>query len=80
MSNRSLIATGAIGAALVTLCCATPLLTVVGGIGLAAWFAKADYMVIAALFLGVAVAGFGFYRRRVAASCCAGTAKNKGST
>ena len=43
MNNPPLIATGAIGAALAALCCATPLLTVVlGGLGLTAWLAKAD--------------------------------------
>ena len=81
MNNPPLIATGAIGAALAALCCATPLLTVVlGGLGLTAWLAKADYIVIPALILGVAVLGFGLYRRRVAASCCDGAAKDKGST
>jgi len=38
MIDRSLIATGAIGAALAAICCATPLLAVVlSGIGLTAW-------------------------------------------
>jgi mercuric ion transport protein len=40
MTDRSLITTGAIGAALAAICCATPLLAVVlGGIGLSAWLA-----------------------------------------
>ena len=64
MSDRSIIATGAIGAALAALCCATPLLAVVlGGLGLTAWLANADDVVIPALLLGVAVLGFRLYRR-----------------
>jgi mercuric ion transport protein len=61
MNDRSLITTGAILAAI---CCATPLLAVVlGGVGLTAWLANADYIVIPVLILGVALVGFGFYRR-----------------
>ena len=68
MNDRSLIATGAVGAALVAICCATPLLAVLlGGVGLTAWLAQADYVVMPMLFLGVALVGLGLYRRRIAA-------------
>jgi mercuric ion transport protein len=67
MTDRSLITTGAIGAILVAICCATPLLVVVlGSIGLTAWLAKADYVVTPVLFLGVVLVGFGLYRRHIA--------------
>ena len=70
MTDRSLITTGAIGAVLAAICCATPLLAVVlGGIGLTAWLAKADYVVMPVLFLGVVLVGFGLYRRHTAATC-----------
>ena len=70
MTDRSLIATGAIGAILAAICCATPLLAVVlGGIGLTAWLAKADYVVMPVLFLEVVLVGFGLYRRHTAATC-----------
>ena len=70
MNDRSLITTGAIGAALAAICCATPLLAVaLGGIGLSAWLANADYIVIAALLLGIALVGLGLYRRHVATTC-----------
>jgi len=71
MTDRSLITTGAIGAVLAAICCATPLLTVVlGGIGLTAWLAKApDYVIMPVLFLGVVLVGFGLYRRHTAATC-----------
>jgi mercuric ion transport protein len=70
MTDLSLITTGAIGAALAAICCATPLLAVVlGGIGLSAWLAKADYIVMPVLLLGMALVGLGFYRRHVSTTC-----------
>ena len=76
MTDRSLITTGAIGAILAAICCATPLLAVVvGGIGLTAWLAKADYIVMPVLFLGVVLVGFGLYRRYAAATCHDASAK-----
>ena len=70
MNDRSLITTGAIGTALAAICCATPILAVVlGGIGLSAWLAKADYVVIPVLLLGIALVGLGLYRRHVATTC-----------
>jgi len=67
MSGQGLIATGAVGAVLAAICCATPLLGVVlGAMGLSAWLAGADYVVIAALLAGVALIGLGFYRRSAA--------------
>jgi len=79
MADRSLITTGAIGAILAAICCATPLLAVVlGGIGLTAWLEKADYVVVPVLFLGVALVGLGLYRRHVAATCRDTSAKEQG--
>ena len=80
MNDRALIITGAIGAALGAICCATPLLAVVlGGVGLTAWLAHADYVVMPVLFLGVALVGLGLYRRRVAATCGDTRAGSRGS-
>jgi mercuric ion transport protein len=79
MTDRSLIATGAIGAALAAICCATPILVVVlGGIGLSAWLAKADYIVMPVLLLGIALVGLGLYRRHVAMACGDTSAKEQG--
>jgi mercuric ion transport protein len=70
MTDRSLITTGAIGAALAAICCVTPLLAVVlGSIGLTAWLAKADHIIMPVLLLGVALVGFGVYRRHIATTC-----------
>ncbi len=79
MNGRSLITTGVIGAALAAICCATPLLAVVlGGIGLSAWLAKADYIVMPVLVLGIALVALGLYRRRIAATCGNASAGERG--
>ncbi len=66
MRERTLIATGAIGAALAAICCATPLLVVVlGAVGLTGWLAKADYVVMPALIVCLGLIGIGLYRRRI---------------
>ena len=70
MNDRSLIATGGIAAVLAAICCATPILAILlGGIGLTAWIARADYVVMPVLAMGVALVGFGLYRRQ--SSACA---------
>ena len=66
MRNSTLITTGAIGAVLAAICCATPLLVVVlGAVGLGGWLARADYVVIPAFVLCLVLIGFGIYRRRL---------------
>jgi mercuric ion transport protein len=65
MRDRTLVTTGAIGAVLAAICCLTPLLVVVfGAIGLTAWLAKADYVLIPALILCLALVVFRYRRRR----------------
>jgi len=65
MRGRTLITTGVIGAVLAAICCVTPLLVIVfGPVGLTAWLAKADYVLIPALILCLALIAFGLYRRR----------------
>ena len=65
MSDRTLITTGLVGGLIAAICCATPLLAVVfGAVGLTAWLANADYVLIPALIICLALIGFGFYRRR----------------
>ncbi len=68
MRDRTLITTGVVGGALAAICCATPLLAILfGTVGLTAWLAKADYVLIPPLILCVALIGFALYRKRVGA-------------
>jgi mercuric ion transport protein len=78
MTDRSLITTGAIGAIVAAICCATPLLAVVvGSIALTAWPVKADYVVVPVLFLGIALLGLGLYRHHNAVNCRDASAKQR---
>lgn len=66
MRERTFITTGAVGAVVAAVCCATPLLAIVfGAVGLTAWLAKADYVLIPALILCLGLIGFGLYRRHL---------------
>ena len=66
MRDRTLITTGVAGAVLAAICCMTPLLVIVfGAVGLTAWLAKADYVLVPALILCLALVAFGLYRRRL---------------
>jgi mercuric ion transport protein len=66
MRDRTLITTGAIDAVLAAICCMTPVLVVMfGAVGLTAWLTKADYVLIPALVLCLALVVFGIYRRRL---------------
>ena len=69
MRDRTLITTGILGGAFAAICCATPLLAILfGAVGLTAWLAKADYVLIPAFLLCVTLIGFGIYRRSVGKS------------
>jgi len=65
MRERTILTTGIVGALVAAICCATPLLAVVfGAVGLTAWLAKADYVLIPALILCAGLIAFGLYRRQ----------------
>ncbi len=65
--------TGAIGAVVAAICCATPVLVIgLGAIGLSAWAGTLDYVLLPVLALCLGVLGYGLYKRRQsAAACCA---------
>jgi mercuric ion transport protein len=80
MINRTIITTGAVGGVLAAICCATPILAIgLGTLGLTAWLAKADYVVIPALIIGLGLVGFGLYRRRVTAEACRASSPKQGT-
>jgi mercuric ion transport protein len=65
MDDKRLIWTGGIGAALAAILCVTPVLAVVlSMLGLAAWLAAADYVLIPLLLVCLALVGLGLYRYR----------------
>jgi len=70
--NSKLIGMGAAGAALSLLCCATPVLAVLlGALGLTAFAAKLDYVLIPVFIASIALVIFALVRRR--RSCAAKT-------
>jgi len=69
--NGKLIGVGAAGAALSMLCCATPVLAILlGALGLTAFVAKLDYVLIPLFIASIALVIFALVRRR---SCAAKT-------
>lgn len=73
MKGGKLFGVGATGTVVAAVCCATPALAILlGALGLSAWLAWSDYVVIPALlvFLAVAVVGLIRWRRSGPAGCC----------
>jgi mercuric ion transport protein len=65
VSDNKLIWTGGIGAAVAAICCATPVLAVVLPLlGLGAWLAAADYVLVPLLLACIGLAALGLYRAR----------------
>ena len=65
MTDRRLLCAGVAGTALAALCCFTPALAVLlGALGLSAWLAWADFVLLPALLGCVALIGYALYARR----------------
>ncbi len=65
MDDRTLMRTGAVGAVVAVICCATPLLAILlGTVGLAAWAAKADYVLLPVLVLCLGLVGWALIGRQ----------------
>jgi len=74
MNDSTLIKTGAIGAVVAAVCCATPVLVIgLGAIGLSAWAGALDYVLLPVLALCLSVLGYGLYKRRQSAAVCCET-------
>jgi mercuric ion transport protein len=66
MSAKRLFATGLIGTIVAAICCATPVLAIVmGALGLSAWLACADDLVLPALIAFIAVVAYAAWRLRL---------------
>lgn len=78
--SRRLIAGGAIGSAIVALCCFTPVLVVLfGTVGLSAWLGYADYVLMPALVFFVLLTAYAIYRQKGKAGAARDTACAPGS-
>ena len=68
MNDKNLLKTGIVGAMAAGLCCFTPLLVILlGTVGLSAWLAWLDFILLPALVGFVGLAVFAVYRRRAGA-------------
>lgn len=75
MNHRVLTKTGLAGGIVATVCCTTPVLAIaLGALGLSAWAAKADYVLIPLFLASLGLVGIGLYRRKRSSSptarCC----------
>jgi mercuric ion transport protein len=71
MNDTTLIKSGAAGAVVAAVCCATPVLAIaLGAIGLSALTGYLDYVLLPALALCLGLVGYGLYRQRQSAACC----------
>jgi mercuric ion transport protein len=67
MTNKPLLWTGIIGAALAALCCATPLLVVLlGAVGLSALTGYLDYVLLPAIAIFVGISIYALWQKRPA--------------
>lgn len=59
MTRRGLLKTGVLGTVIAAICCFTPALAILlGAIGLAAWLAWLDYVLIPALIFFTGLTGY----------------------
>lgn len=67
MNDKALLRTGIMGTMIAALCCGTSVLALVfGALGVSAWLAYADYVVLPALIVFLALTGYAIHRRRQA--------------
>ena len=71
MQDTTTVKTGVIGSTIAAICCFTPaLVLLLGAVGLSAWLAWLDFVLLPALGFFVALTAYGLWRRRQAAACC----------
>lgn len=67
MSDRKLLGIGLGGSAIAAVCCFTPaLVLLLGAVGLSAWLAWLDYVLLPALLLFLGITAYALLRRRQA--------------
>ena len=76
--GRALIGAGLVGAVFAAICCFTPLLVVVlPAVGLGAWLAGVDWVLLPLLLVSVGVFALGLMRRQTRADACCETQVTK---
>lgn len=66
MNDRALLRTGIIGSVVAAVCCGTPVLALVlGALGVSAWLAWTDYVLLPTLIAFLALTGYALYRMRL---------------
>jgi mercuric ion transport protein len=64
MKDRALLRTGLIGLVIAAICCFTPaLVLLLGALGLSAWLAWLDFVLLPLLFMFAAIVGFALFLR-----------------
>jgi mercuric ion transport protein len=67
MNDRKLLGVGLGGSAIAAVCCFTPaLVLLLGAVGLSAWLAWLDYVLLPALLLFLGITAYALLRRRQA--------------
>jgi mercuric ion transport protein len=67
MNDRKLLGVGLGGSAIAAVCCFTPaLVLLLGAVGLSAWLAWLDYVLLPALVLFLGITAYALLRRRQA--------------
>ena len=67
MTDKGLLCTGAAGSVIAAICCFTPaLVLLLGAVGLSAWLAWLDYVLLPALILFLGITVYALARRRKA--------------
>ncbi|MDD9876605.1 MAG: mercury resistance system transport protein MerF [Magnetovibrio sp.] len=62
-ADKRTVKVGAVGAAIMAICCFTPFLVVVlGAAGLSAWLGWLDYVLLPGLALFICILGYGLWR------------------
>ena len=71
MKDGTILKIGVVGTVIAAICCATPVLVLaLGALGLSAWIAGLDYVLLPALALFLGLTAYGLWRcNRTAAGC-----------
>jgi mercuric ion transport protein len=81
VTRGTLIGVGTAGSLVAAICCATPALAILlSALGLSAWLAWSDYVVLPALLAFLGIAAYGLLRRHASDTACPdpATSRNAG--